>query len=192
MKFTFTRVAALMGLAFSFSAQESQSAGLVISFSQSGTDVVMTVNGTVDITGLSFFGNIGSAGNELGSNVINGDRAYTGLVGGDDYYVIPLVYDLFDSGVFGTLGASTGDGFGIYTEGGIKTYLYFADGFTGGTINGELTVPTTDLADLGVTPFSHSWGPGSNQSFQVIPEPSTPFLVALAIIGGGLVRRKRN
>ena len=192
MKFTRSLrcfVFSLLAFAGSFSG-DAQAAGLVISFSQSGADIEVTTSGTVDLTGLTQSGDIGGGASKIGNNPTHGEWIYFGVVAGDDYYTIPVVTGIFSSDTFEYSGGASGDRFALLSLLSGDTYLYFADGFSGGEVNSSLIIPNVELSALGLESFSYSWGPGPNQSLAVIPEPATVMLSALGLFS--LVGRRRR
>ena len=77
-------------------AAGSANAALLLTFTESGGDVVLTYSGSVDLTNATFFGdagyNLGSEGNEVQQNRVEWNpTGATGVAGGDFYGGVDLL-----------------------------------------------------------------------------------------------------
>jgi hypothetical protein len=177
----------------------SARAGVTISVSQVGSNVVATGGGTLNLTDLT------SSIPSLASVSIEPSVAYLGM-GTPPDGPVTLYSGISGPSQFGTgsdVSASSGSGdyFGMY---GSLTYpLLVPSGYVSGTtLSSADTYSGQSLASLGLTPgtYTWTWGTGVNaDSFTVqisaVPEPSTAILVtsgAVAFVTGWFLRRRHQ
>jgi hypothetical protein len=153
---------------------------------QSGSDVVSSYSGTIDLTGLTFDGLDGTtpsyvwgaAAEEVFGPTVAGQAVYSGITGPTD----------FGDGAQINTSSSTGDTFGFAGSGQalLLPTEYISDSF----ISGTNTWDDTTIAGLGLTPgtYDYTWGTGADGSFAFnvgvapVPEPSSLGLMSLAVL----------
>ncbi|HEY1756538.1 MAG TPA: PEP-CTERM sorting domain-containing protein [Bryobacteraceae bacterium] len=161
-------------------------ADVVVDTYQSGSNVVSSYSGTIDLTGLTPNGTDGitpayiwgADATEVFGPTVGGEPVYLGIVGPTD----------FGDGAATEASSSTGDTFGY---GGLAQDLLLPTGYVSGTfLSGTDTWDDTTLAGLGLTPgtYTYTWGTGADGSFTVdvgtasVPEPSTLGLISLVVL----------
>jgi hypothetical protein len=173
-------------------------ADVVVYIYQSGSNVVSSYSGTIDLTGLTAGGNDGptpayiwgASATEVFGPTVGGQPVYFGITGPAD----------FGNGAVTEASSSTGDTFGY---GGLDQDLLLPNGYISGSfISGTDTWDNTTLAGLGLTPgtYNYTWGTGSDGSFAlnvgVAPVPEPSFLGLMSLVALALVvlilRRRRN
>ncbi len=173
---------------------QSASAALSLSFTQSGSSVLVTASGNVNISGLTF---AGESTVEMARIQTTPLQAISSYKANDDYYTVMSSASLFSETFNNKVGSSSGNSFGIEILFG-NLYFYVPDGFTSGELNGTLTVPDTELSSLGVIDQTISWGLGSDQAvtLSAVPVPeisTTALLMGMAgLVGVALYRRKKR
>ena len=194
----FGRIASWAALVLLAGAVLSRSAEatFIVDVNQVGPNVVATGSGTIDLTGLTFVNTL--SGRVPGMNPSTGVIA-TGPLGGltEDFY----------SGVTGPTSFGSGTGASPSSGSGNLVGMH-----GGGTLAGELALPTGYVSDsflsdtstyngatftsLGLTPgvYTWSWGPAAADDTFVLaigaPEPSTLAVLAVGLLGFGLLRRR--
>jgi hypothetical protein len=177
-------------------------AALVITFSQSGPDVVANGVGSLNFLDLTF------SGFEVGNNSVNAS-AGKALLGS----VPPVYTDIYTGAILGptsfgagggfdaTSGSSTapgGTGAGINASIGV---IYVPGGYgAGDPFTVSSTWANTTIAGLGLTPGTYTWTWGDNNPDSLtiivpasVPEPSTLFGCGIAIVAlAGYGRRRRK
>ena len=156
-----------------------------ITISEVGSNVVMTASGTIDLTGLTL---VTSNAGPYGGGGLGGGSA-TFLMGTTNVYFNE--YSGFTSvpSNFGTSGgglgstSSSGDVFGIITQGAPPYLLVVPTGFTsGGQISSTQTFTGQTFSSLGLVAGTYTYTWGSGQSLSVVvggvvptptPTPST-------------------
>jgi hypothetical protein len=174
-------------------------ADVVVYLYQSGSNVVSSYSGTIDLTGLSPSGADGltspyvwgATATEVFGPTAEGDPVYLGITGPTD----------FGDGPATEASSSTGDTFGY---GGLDQDLLLPLGYVSGSfISGTDTWDDTTLAGLGLTPgtYNYTWGTGADGSFAFnvgkappVPEPSSLGLMSLVVLAMAFIiaRRKPN
>jgi len=163
-----------------------------ITISEVGSNVVMTASGTIDLTGLTL---VTSNAGPYGGGGLGGGSA-TFLMGTTNVYFNE--YSGFTSvpSNFGTSGgglgstSSSGDVFGIITQGAPPYLLVVPTGFTsGGQISSTQTFTGQTFSSLGLVAgtYTYTWGSGQSLSVVVggvVPTPTpTPSTGANAGVG---------
>jgi hypothetical protein len=160
-------------------------AGYVVTFQQSGNNVVATGNGMLDLTGLTdaatdniviAFVNPGTGTAFVGAGTLN--DAYSGPFSG---------LSNFGNGGQSTASSSSGNSTGFNDFG---PFLEVPHGYVSETnLSGSATWDNATFSSLGMTPGTYvwTWGNGTDQSFTLkIPSPSVPEPASLAILGSAL------
>ncbi len=178
-------------------------ADVIDNISQSGSNVVSTYSGTIDLTDLTFEGTHTMAEPGVQSVVAREYFTPTPNYTGNEYGGISGPGAIGGMGGFFFVDAttSTGDPFGFFafpTEGLILPTTYVS----GSPITGTDTWDDTTLAALGLIPghfpgtYTWTWGSGADADSLVVnitavPEPSSGILLGLALVCVGLCARRR-
>jgi hypothetical protein len=175
----------------------SSRGGAILTFSQSGSNVLAQATGTLDTASLTLTGH-GSSGGfltpgeaEVGVGNFGTNNLYQGYNGPTS----------FGTGTIILSSSASGNIVGI--EGGVGNFLIAPDNYVSGTaLSGSATWDNTTISGLGLTPGEYTWTWGSGvtaDSFEVlipasVPEPSSMMLVgeAIGVFGfGAWIRRRR-
>ena len=184
------------------SCTPSAQAGYVVDFTQQGSNVVASGSGSIDLTGLTFYGEYVNVAAGLVPSVAFENTgtsadidAYAGITG-------PMS---FGSGT-GTNASST-TGASAQIVGSSMIYglplLFVPHDYASDTpLSDTATYDSQTFSSLGVTPgtYEWTWGSGANQNFtieigNVVPEPSTWAMMLIGFAGldyAGYRRAKRN
>jgi hypothetical protein len=171
-------------------------ADVVVYIYQSGSNVVSSYSGTIDLTGLTFDGNDGvtpayiwgATATEVFGPTVAGEPVYLGITGPTD----------FGDGALTEASSSTGDTFGY---GGLDQDLLLPTGYVSGSfISGTDIWDDTTIAGLGLTPgtYNYTWGTGADGSFALnvgiapVPEPSSLGLMSLVVLALVVLLRGRR
>lgn len=174
-------------------------AGIVVTATQVGSDVVLSGGGTANLAAL-----ILDASNETVAFVqpSEADVAVGTYLADTDVYRDLNGPTSFGPGPFTFASSGTGDRVGISNGGSTQVLLVPLGYISGTTLSGAATFTNKTFASLGMTPGTYiwTWGSGANAdsfTFQVgpvaVPEPSTLAgcgLIVVALIGYRLRRRK--
>jgi hypothetical protein len=171
-------------------------AGYVVTLTQQGSNVVAIGGGTIDLTGLTFLGNLSIDGAEISPDANVGAiqtgpttspqpiSQYTGFTG-------PFSFGP-DTDIGGTL-ASSGSGDTVAIFGGTDKLLDVPQGYVSGSpLSDTATYDNQTFATLGATPGTYVWTWGSAATddtftLQIGPAvPAVPEPSSLALLGGGL------
>jgi hypothetical protein len=173
-------------------------ADVVVDIYQSGSNVVATYSGTIDLTGLTADGTDGitapfidaAQATEVFGPAVAGQAVYLGITGPTD----------FGDGAETEASLSTGGTFGF---GGLDQDLLLPAGYVSGSfISGTDTWDDTTLAALGLTTgtYDYTWGTGVDGSITLnigtapVPEPSSLGLMSLVVLAMAfpLLRHRRG
>lgn len=183
---------------------------LTVTFADAGTDVLITISGNVDVSGLTASANL----NSVAQDVIRGDATQLNLSVAQSF---AREHTQSASVIFDTTNLNAGfsplnvfrQGFTpsfiqgsnlssvFFNENGTSSSLFVNDAFTTGTpVTVSNILNDQSIASLGMTlntSSSVSWitpsGATESVTFQVVPEPSAALL---SMLGGlGLLRRRR-
>jgi hypothetical protein len=161
-------------------------ADVVVYIYQSGSNVVSSYSGTIDLTGLTTTANDGitspyiwaANATEVFGPTVGGQPVYSGISGPAE----------FGDGALIDVSSSTGDTFGFA---GSDDLLLLPTGYVSGSfISGTDTWDDTTLAGLGLTSgtYDYTWGTGVdgsvafNVGIEPVPEPSSLGLMSLVIL----------
>jgi hypothetical protein len=183
----------------------SSHAGIIITILQSGSDVVATGSGSIDLTGLTLEGPLPVSTGVSGSEAIAAVGPASpppGVVPNVTFYLGATGPTSFGTGTYTTPTSATGVAFGVE---GATTEIGVPIGYISGTtISGTSTFSGETIGMLGLTPgtYTYTWdGGGTDHTLQVqigtaaVPEPSTAILAAfgaVAVLAYGLSRHRRE
>lgn len=178
-------------------------AGYVVTFTESGSDVVATGSGTIDTTDLTALGN--TANNSMVfPDSSYGSLEFTGYVAaGNQSDNVTLFVAASGPEVFGTgdetaASSGTGDLVGIDAQNATSA-LYLPIGYvSGAALSSSSTWDNASFASLGLTPgtYVYTWGAGADadsytvQIGQAIPEPMAGLVFAVPLGLLALWRRR--
>ncbi len=170
------------------------SAALTVSFTQNGSDVVVTATGSLDITGATLVGDVGSTQHTARSySAVHDDTdALWSFSTGDDVYRISSGGNLF-SKTFNIVNAASfsGDTFGLYASNQFFSFsLYVPNGFISGSIFGTMRFANKQVDDFGPIVQTISWGPSPDQSVSIVPEPAPVMFLGIAAVAFYGLRRR--
>jgi len=172
--------ALLIGCGFSAS---SAWAGYIITLEQVGPNVVATGSGAIDLTGLTFYANLGFSP-YIQPNIaliwtgapFSNATAYSGVSGPTS----------FGTGTGTAPNSASGDWVGIGAFEGLQRVFVPLGYVSGSPLSDSATYDSATFDSLGVTPgtYEWSWGTGQNQNFTLIavPEPRVGLLLAIGIL----------
>ena len=164
---------------------------MIITCTQTGSDVVCTVGGSVDLSALSLGYTGGSKGNvnPAAGVVAVGPPVFSDI---DVYPGIPNVP--FGPGAETLPSIGTGLAYGTGS-----TNLYVPAGYVSGATlpPSSSTYSGASLSSLGITPGTYvwNWGSGANADSAIltaIPEPSALCLLLLGLGVGGFARMRKK
>ena len=159
---------------------------LYIEILEVGSNVVVSANGTLNLSGLT----LGSSANSVAS--VTPDAGFLVLSQNTSSNVIDKYTSLTGPSNFGTgvttvnATSSTGNGtFGIYTVNAPRE-LFVPTGFTGGTLSGVSTYNSTTIAGLGLSAGTYTWTWASD-SVTLQIGPSSVFDITIQQVGNDVV-----
>ena len=179
-----------------FAFQARSEAGLVFTMDQVGSDVVVTVSGTVNTAGLTktteTAPNLGAIWPSTGLLWIAGS---TQTPPGTDIYESIIGPASFGGG--GVALATSGSGDEVVLDGADGILQVPKDYISGTAISGTMTFAGTTIAGLGATQgtYTWTWGSGADADFatlNVVPEPGSLALFGLSALGVGLIAYRRR
>jgi hypothetical protein len=202
MKRTLVRSLFMAALLVVVDAAGRVEAGIIMTATEVGSDVVVSGSGTADLTGLSLNTNAGTV-SFMSPSEASLDTGPTGAISTDQYQSVNGPSD-FGSGAFTFATSGTGDRFGVSFVGGIGVSFYslfVPQGYVSGSqLNGTSTFANQTFASLGMTPGTYlwSWGPAAQDDTftlsivgaSAVPEPSSlvTALIGVVLVGVGAAR----
>ena len=193
MKCCFTVLALLIATSIGPAA----SAGVIITATEVGSEVIFDGGGTLNLTDLTPLGSASLTGsiNPSDGELVLGDGplasfeadTYGGQISGPSG---------FGSGTASMAQGGTG-GLRFGTVVASDRLIVVPEGYNSGTVlTGSLTFSDEDFASLGLSPGTYTWTWGSETNadsltLTVVPEPATVSLILLGCMSIGLSRRRR-
>ncbi len=194
-----TRNAAVAAALLVASLAGTADADVIIDVSQSGSNVVATGSGSIDLTGLAF--------NETLSVVVGVQPNIAFITlgatpgGSFDIYTGASGPSSFGSGGTTLADSGTGPLFGVLGTSNVGTGIFVPIGYVSGNpLSGSLTFDNKTIAGLGLTPgtYTYTWGTGPVESLTVnispasVPEPSSLALAGMAVAAGLIAACRRR
>ena len=167
------------------------SAGVIVTFQESGGNVTATANGTLNLTSLTFTGTVAeySYVEPIGPEIGVGPAVFPTTIA-NDAYIGNTISPPFGPGLPGASLATSGTGseFGESTR-----QISVPIGYTSGSqLAGTATWTGQTFASLGLTPgtYTSTWGTGPTADFftvivggQAVPEPPSLWLALIGSVG---------
>lgn len=171
-------------------AAGAANAVVMVSIEETGADVVATFEGTIDLTGLSFFGSSTAVRDQVRPNI----PIFFSIFNGWDAYTIDGVAPVFGSGGATVSTSHTGQSFGWDNN-----YLYVPSGHTSrGDIMGSMTFASADFTSLGMTEGTYTTVFSNGEEIiltvgtTVVPLPASLPLLVAGLGGLGLAARRKT
>jgi hypothetical protein len=172
-------------------------ASFIMTLAQSGSNVVGTGSGTIDLFALTSANFVGT------EPAVSGPQGFAALGPEATTAAFTAVSGPSSFGSSGFFAASTGSGdtVGISVSGVISDVLFLPDNYvSGASLSDSATWDNATIASLGLTPgtYTWTWGSGASaDSFTVQIDASTPEPGSVALLGAGFVglavlRRRKN
>jgi hypothetical protein len=171
----------------------------VVDFEQSGSNVVATGGGTINLTALPRIGDGGAwpgVGGAEGDVTLGADSGvvniYSGLNG-------PQAFGTLAGGVYSS--AASGDTVALFANmGSYGQCVGLSFGYISGAwLSNTTTWDDTTVSGLGLTPGTYTWTWGSGatadsfvMNISQVPEPTTLTLLGSALLGLGVVYLRRR
>jgi hypothetical protein len=193
----------VLWLSVGWVSTSSAQAALIINFAEVGGDVVATLSGSLNVSGIRQI----DEGTVVGSQVVPGN----GLIqmapaGGDPSASWSRAYNVIDSPaalIFGTGPAVSADhrSGDVFLLMGADNFFTLPYSYHGGPLNGSMTFLGKSFVSLGTTPgvYTSTIGGGQDRititfGSAAVPEPATLGLmsVAFAALGCHTWRRRRS
>lgn len=162
-------------------------ASYIMTLVQSGSNVVGTGSGTIDLFALTSANFVSTAPG------ISGPQGFAALGPEATTAAFTAVSgpSSFGSGGFFAASTGSGDPVGISVSGVISDVLFLPDNYvSGASLSDSATWDNATIASLGLTPGTYTWTWGSGpsaDSFTVQIDSSTPEPGSMALFGAGLV-----
>ena len=179
----------------------SSRAGVVLTLTQSGGNVVGTLSGSItDLTGATLDGSGAAAFSRNNIRSVDSILQWTnrtpGAIGSYNTYNITTIPANFGTTSSTLSTASSSSASTSFILQGGNPALYMDVGYTLGTaVTGTLTWPSTTLSTMGIVPGSYVWSwAGDSVTLNAVPEPSASCMVlaGLALSGYSMFRRRNR
>lgn len=176
-------------------------AGYIVTFNETGANVVASGSGTIDLGGLTF---LTSGNNTVPQVAPPFATELTGAAGGVDEYQFRTISGPFSFGSGPITDATTGTGDLVGVEVGFRVnqFIFVPTGYTSGdNLSDTATYANESFATLGLTPgvYAYNFGSGADADTFTVDVASVPEPASLALFGAGLAvlgvmlhRRKAN
>ncbi len=196
-RFSFLGIALFLGIA---TLSTSAHASVLMNITESGGDVNVIGSGTLNLTALTLFANGSAGGGVLGNLAIVILGATPSIALNIDQYSGITGPASFGTGVTFIATSGTGDRFGIVGAAAAPPSLLVPAGYaSGGALSGSILFTGQSFASLGLTPGTYTWNWGSGGTADSLtvqistsaPEPGTLALLALGVVGGIALRRRK-
>ena len=172
-------------------------ANVIVSLQQSGSDLVASFSGSIDLTGAS----VGSTNTLAFANLdatLNMFKSFNANVTNYTFSTFTGPLSFGTGNALGTYGS--GDSFGFMRDGddGPQFLVWLPAGYvSGAALTGTATFASQTFSSMGISPGTSSWGVGNNTisiTTNAVPEPSTyaMALVGLACGGYSMFRRRKR
>ena len=175
-------------------------AALLFTLQEQGNDVVGTLSGFLDVTGLTPIQTDGTLTTVPGIIPFQGRvRTFDGVSPIDRYLFDPSAL-VFGSGGIASASSVTFDNVTNPNSlevaiGSFNNSIFLRDGYSGEDLGATLTFNNTDLATLGATPGTYStvFNPNTDDTitYQIIPEPLTMLGASAAVAFGTAFKRRK-
>jgi len=186
-------VLAALALGLLVGAAGRAEAGIIININEVGSDVVTTVSGSIDLTGLTDRSPVNQPAVVRPIDAV----IFVGPLQSGEGFAIPADALLgatgpssFGSGLTTFPSSGSGDFVGVLSPGGMAQIDVPRNYVSGTMLSATDKYSGTTLSDLGLTPgtYTYHWGTGGDShtltvQIGAVPEPSS---LALALTGGAL------
>jgi hypothetical protein len=180
---------------------QSAKASLIIDVTQSGSDVVATASGSIDLTDMTADFSTTGEGAAWGTFPAGGSLIAVGpaTTASLEAYEAITGPAIFGSGAEVTASSGSGDLVAI-APGFAPGVIYVPAAYvSGAALSGTSTWDSTTIAALGLTPgtYTYTWGNGADADSLTLnigaaPEPASAWLLATGLIGLAFNRLRKR
>lgn len=185
----------LLAILLALAAANKAHADVCIVIDGSSTDLVVTVNGSLDVTGAAAY----VSGGSYNPGIIPGGSGWYVAPGGagafDSYFLTSVSGPFGTSTSFSTPDSSSGDSFFINGAGAVTPNVGVAAGYVSGdAISSQMTFLNTSLADLTLSAGTYNFSLPNDQIKMIVsvPEPNSFFGFGIFYLASLVQRRKLN
>jgi hypothetical protein len=166
-------------------------AGYIVTLEQEGLNVVATGSGTIDLTGLTFNGNLSNIGGAQIAPDANVGYIQTGPTTtpqpASQYTGFTGPFSFGPPSIIGGTGASSGSGDTVAIAAGVDKLLDLPQGYVSGSpLSDTSTYDNQTFASLDATPGTYVWTWGSGAHADSFTLQIGPAAVPAPLIGHGL------